>query len=198
MRLRLASFQVAFALFAVISAAPARAAFHLWSINEIYTNASGTLQFIELVDSFGGQNFVGGQSISASDVPNTATNTYTISGAVVLPGNTFGQHVLFGTAGLQAAGGPAPDFTLPDGFLFSAGGNISFFGLNSGAYAALPTDGTLSRDWNSNTNATNSPTNYSGQTGQVVVPEPMTFALLACGSLFLRRRRVASQRPTTV
>src|SRR5204863_1027794 len=42
---------------------PANAAFHLWTIREVYTDASGTLQFIELFDPSGGQPLVNGQSI---------------------------------------------------------------------------------------------------------------------------------------
>src|SRR5436309_9754949 len=59
----------AVAVVVATAASPAQAAFHLWAIQEVYTNNSGTLQFIELVDSVthdpfgGGQNFVGGQSI---------------------------------------------------------------------------------------------------------------------------------------
>src|SRR5678815_2753957 len=45
---------------------PARAAFHLWTIREVYTDASGTLQFIELFDPSGGQPLVNGQSITVS------------------------------------------------------------------------------------------------------------------------------------
>jgi serralysin len=168
----------------------AQAAFHLWGITEIYSNSSGTLQFIEMVDNFGGQNFVGGLNINVSNVGNSVTHTFPLPN-VTLEGNTFGQYLLFGTAGLDAAGGPTPDYIIPDGFLFTAGGSISFFGLNSGAYTALPTDGTLSRTWQDG-NAPNSPQNYAGQTG-TVVPEPATITLAAiggiCVSCFLRRRR---------
>src|ERR1700730_15559707 len=55
---------------------PARAAFDLWSSQEIYTNSSGSLQFIELTDSrptdtTGFQNFVNGQTINVSNVGAT-------------------------------------------------------------------------------------------------------------------------------
>jgi hypothetical protein len=89
--------------------------------------------------------------------------------------------LLFGTAGIQAAGGPAPDYIIPNGFLFSAGGSISFFGQNSGTYTALPTDGMLARLWDAG-NVANSATNYSGQTGSVAVPEPTTMALSCLGA----------------
>lgn len=169
----------------MLAAVPANAAFHLWAINEIYTNSSGTLQFIELVDTFGSQNFVNGQQIQVSNVPNTLTNTFNVPGAQ-LPGSTQNHFLLFGTAGIQAAGGPAPDYIIPNGFLFQAGGTINFFGLNSGPYSALPTDGFLSRTWTGG-NALNTPTNYSGQTGQV--PAPAAGVVLAGAGLALGRRR---------
>jgi len=172
-------------------AVPAQAAFHLWTIREVYTDVSGTLQFIELIDNSGGQNVVGGQQIQVVNVGATQTHTYTLGGGS-LSGSTLGRALLFGTAGLQAAGGPAPDYIIPNGFLFSACGTINFFGANSGAYSALPTDGSLSRTW-AGGNAVNSPMNYAGQTGTVTVPEPSTAALLVAGAIgvgLISRRRV--------
>ena len=173
---------------------PAQAAFHLWTLNEIYTNSSGSLQFIELKDPSGGQNIIGGQQISVSNVGNTQTHVFTLP-AGNLPGNTFNHDLLFGTTAIQASGGPSPDFIIPDNFLFSGGGTINFFGANSGAYSALPTDSVLSRTW-AGGDAVNSPQNFAGQVG--VVPEPSTFALsisaAVCFSLVLLRRRAARLR----
>ncbi len=46
--MRLAAFRIAFALVAALSASlPAKAFFHLWSIDEIYTSADGKVRFIE-------------------------------------------------------------------------------------------------------------------------------------------------------
>lgn len=173
----------------------ARAAFHLWNITEIYSNASGTLQFIEMHDANDFENFVNGQTIEVNNLANTLTNTFVIPGSA-LPGNTSNRSLLFGTAGIQAAGGPAPDYIIPAGFLFTQGGQIGFFGANGGSYTALPTDGALSRTWQGG-DALNTPTNYAGQTGFVNgVPEPSTLLLssiaaLACGA-YRRRRRKSS------
>jgi Dockerin type I domain len=149
-------------------ASRANAAFHLWALQEIYTNSSGNLQFIEMFDQFGGQEFVGGQQIRVTNSDGTQTHSFTIP--TNLPDDSFDHTFLLGTAALQSAGGPAPDYILPDGFLFPGGGSISFFGLNSGTYSALPTDGTLSRTWGGTDNAVNSPQNFAGQTGVVTVP----------------------------
>src|SRR5882762_7539822 len=122
----------------LITTAPVQAAFHLWSLREVYTDSSGSLQFIELVDNFGGEQFVGGQQIQVSNLGGTITHSFTFPSN--LPSESLNHAFLLGTAGLQAAGGPAPDFIVPANFLFAAGGSISFFNA-SGSYTALPTDG---------------------------------------------------------
>lgn len=170
---------------------PAQAGFHLWTIREVYTDSSGSLQFIELVDSFGGQNLVSGKSLNVSNVGATQTHFFTVPGSS-LSGSTLNHALLFGTAGLAAAGGPTPDYIIPDNFLFAAGGSIAFFGQGGGAYSALPTDGVFSRTWG-NGNAVNSPQNFAGQTGTIVVPEPATWTLFGAGLTclgFVMRRRI--------
>jgi hypothetical protein len=155
-------------MISICMARPARAAFHLWALQEIYTNSSGTLQFIEMVDQFGGQEFFGGQQIVVSNAGNTQQHTFTIPNS--FDQDSFDHTLLFATSGVQVAGGPKPDFVLPNGFLFAAGGTINFFGMNSGSYSALPTDGNLSRVWGGDSNDVNSPENFDGQSGHVVVP----------------------------
>jgi hypothetical protein len=178
----------------LIIAPKAHAAFHLWSIQELYTNSSGSLQFIELIDNVGSQNFVGSHAIQVSDTSNLHTHSFTFPNNLAAdpPGTTL----LIGTAGLHAAGGPTPDFIMPDGFLFLGGGNISFFNA-SGPYSALPTNGMLALNYSTGLNIVNNPKNSAGHIGQVVVPEPAAIMLVAAGALscllhFLLRRRVAS------
>jgi hypothetical protein len=169
---------------------PAQAAFHLWNIREIYTDASGSLQFIEFFCNSGSQQFVGGQQITVTPTGGGTAHTFTLPSN--LPGDTLNHAFLIATTAADAAGAPTPDFVLPANFLFAGGGTISFFGQNSGTYTALPTDGVLSRTWGDG-NAVNSPQNFAGQAGVVAVPEPAAWALAALGGfgllVVLRRRR---------
>ena len=161
--------------------------------DEIYTDSSGSLQFIELFTGSSSQNSVNGQTIN---VISGTTHSFTIPGSA-LAGSTASHALLFGTAGLQAAGGPAPDYIIPSNFLFPAGGTISFFGSGGGAYTALPTDGSLSRTW-AGGNAANTPQNYAGQSGVVVVPEPGVWSLLGLAGIgfwFLLRPALGKQVP---
>ena len=151
----------------LLSPGPARAAFHLWNIREVYTDASGTRQFIEFSTAFGSQQFVQNQQVRVTDSGGTTTHTFTIPSN--LPGDTTGHAFLIATTGADASGAPTPDYVIPDNFLFAGGGTISFFGANSGSYTSLPTDGTLSRTWGGG-NAVNSPQNFAGQTGTITVP----------------------------
>ncbi len=178
----------------LLTTLPADAAFHLWEVQEIYTDSSGTLQFIELFNSSNFEHFVAGQEVKVTNVGETQTNQFTFPSNLNTGIPTAGRTFLMGTASLQAAGGPAPDFIIPDNFLFVSGGEIDlFFGTSQWSYTALPTDGLLSRDWASGMNNLNSPKNFAGQVG--VVPEPTTLVLGAssavCLMLLAWRRRTA-------
>ena len=120
--------------------------------------------------------------MTSANIGNTMSNVFNPMND--LPSsNTLNRTFLIGTAGIQAAGGPAPDYFVPNGFLFSAGGSItSNFAQNGGAFTALPIDGTMSRIWNGGNNVINSPMNFAGQSGVVVgVPEPTTMILINKG-----------------
>jgi hypothetical protein len=146
---------------------PANAAFHLWSIREVYTDASGTLQFIELFTTSGFESATAGQQIHVTNLDRTITHSFTVPNS--LSGSTANRALLFGTAAITNFGAPKPDFIIPANFLFAEGGSIKNFGTGSGPYTALPTDGSLSRTWAGGGNAVNSPQNYNNQSNTIVV-----------------------------
>ena len=48
-----------------LAALPASAFFLFWTINEIYSNADGTVQYIELTALAGSQQFTNGHALTA-------------------------------------------------------------------------------------------------------------------------------------
>lgn len=150
----------------------ALAAFHLWTINEIYSSADGSVQFIEFFTSSCCENFVGGQTIRCTESapPNTVHDFVIPSN---LAGSTAGKTFLVATPAFGALpGGVAPDYTMPTGFLFTAGATLQLIGAAAfQVYGALPSDGVMSINA-SGTPVTNSPMNYAGAAGSVNVPPP--------------------------
>ncbi len=150
--------------------APSHAAFHLWQINEVYSNADGTVQFIELTTTFGNQQFVVNQTISTTQGGTPNSFTFPTN----LPSDSANKKFLIGTVGYAALSGvPAPDYVVPNGFVFISGVTINFSGGDFVMFQSIPTSGTLSIGRTGAT-ATNSPTNFAGTTGTVVLPTPST------------------------
>jgi uncharacterized repeat protein (TIGR01451 family) len=147
------------------AAAPAHASFHLFAFSEAYSSADGKIQFVELRALTGGQEFLTGHTITASSGGQSHVFTFPTN----LPGDTAGRTVLIGTASFAALGIVTPDYVVADGFLFTGGGLLDWAGgFDDWAYGALPTDGvhSLNRD---GTTGINSPTNFAGVTGQVLL-----------------------------
>ena len=133
--------------------------FHIFHINEVYSNADGTVQFIEFVGDSNGQD-------------QWATETMTSTGAVDytfasdLPSSsTLGESVLVATQGFADLGLVTPDYIIPDGFLSVSGGTLTFIGMDSITFGALP-GGTQSIN-GSGVTGTNSPTNFDGDSASI-------------------------------
>lgn len=167
--------RVVAALFLFAAAAPLQAAFHLWTMNELYSSADGTVQFLEMTALSGGQQFLQAQQLISSSGGTTRTFTFPND----LPGDTAGKRMLIGTQGYAALSGvPRPDYTVPNNFFFRTGGSINFAGVETWNHGALPTDNqSLNRN---GTTAVNSPTNFFGTTGTVVpaAATPLNFQAL--------------------
>jgi hypothetical protein len=166
-------------LFIASANSTAKAAFHLWQIQEVFTNASGTVQFIEMHDNFSGETLTGGFTVTANSDGNIKTLTLTnlshpTPGSLLLATSGFGS----------LAGGVTPDFTLPSTSFFNPNAtniSISFSGSGdaiSFAGASLPKNGVNSlTDVNlygapNLVSGTNSPMNLLGNSGSVNVPAP--------------------------
>lgn len=159
--------------------------FHLWQIRELYSNTSGTVQFIELTALAGGQQFIGGRTVTSAqagltrsfmfptDLPgDTATvigddGGYGGCGAYGTMCVTTYKSFLIGTQGFAALNVVQPDYVVPNGFLFTTNGSVNFAGVDSISYASLPLDGRMSLKRDGTTSA-NSPTNFVGLSSSLV------------------------------
>jgi len=145
---------------------------HTWKINEVYTDASGLIQFVELRESGGGDSEIGtgGRAVTSS------LHSFTMTSNVASP--TAFKSILIATPGYAALKNvPAPDYILP-------AASVPFFDVtfpNTMGYStfdawvipadSIPTDGVLSFNRAAGI-TTNSPTNYAGQTGTVNLNPP--------------------------
>src|SRR5471030_1140079 len=117
----------------------AHATFHLWQITQLYSNADGTVQYVELMAYSSGQQYIAGHTISASQ--GSTTHTYTFPSnlnddtAVMMEGGSYGygmgmassyKSVLLGTQGFANLNVVTPDFIIPDGFLFTTNGRVTW------------------------------------------------------------------------
>lgn len=135
--------------------------FHLYKINELYSNADGSVQFIEMtVGPSNGENFWSGHSITVSQGGTSHSFTFLADLPSQLTANT---KVLIATQGFANLGIVSPDYIIPANFLFTGGGTVNYAGVDSVSYTQLPTDGATSVDRNGGTEIP-SPTNFAGAT----------------------------------
>ena len=139
--------------------------FHIFHMNEVYSNADGTVQFIEFTGDANDQDEWAGHTITSTSGATTRTYTFPTN----LPSETtLNKSVLVATQGFSALGLITPDYIMPNGFLFTGSGTVTFPGMFGGTitYAGLPVDGIKSLNRDGST-GTNSPANFSGETGTV-------------------------------
>jgi hypothetical protein len=141
---------------------PAMSGSHTWVINEIYSNADGTLQFVEMWTSFQNEWAIGGKSV------HTDADTSDIFPFNLPMNSTSNKHLLLATAGFAVLpGAPTPDLTIPSNFFNINGDTIQWH-----VYAAsilsfgpgdLPTDGIQSLNEDGTTGSA-TPTNFADAT----------------------------------
>lgn len=143
----------------------ASASFHLFRLEQIYTNADGTVQFIVLKEccNTNGENRWGGQVLRATSPAGTQTFVFPND----LPTSaTANRRVLVATQGFAALGIVTPDFVVPDNFVPIGGGTINYAGVSQITFGPLPTDGTNAFYVTGNV-APNLATNLQGQSASV-------------------------------
>lgn len=161
-----------------ISSLQVEAGGHTWRIKEVFSNASGTVQFIELVETCGTPNETGliGHNVKAN------TNSIPLT-ANLPPGSSANKHILFGTANLPSFGGPTPDYIIPANFISLTGVTLEYTPQHTCIVASgvIPADGSNSLNRAAGCNlatcpttvALNSPTNLAGQSSPVNAPACM-------------------------
>jgi hypothetical protein len=159
----------------LFAALPAQAGHHQWFISEIFSNADGTIQFVELKGTSDNEQFINGfnvDTLAPGLVPTSAPL------GPNLPSNlTNGKYLLIATTGYATLAGiqgaPAPDRTLPNNFLELNGDRVRYAGIiaTDRTYAAggLPTGGVLSIDYEGGNpgHTLNTPQNFAGATGMI-------------------------------
>lgn len=168
---------VAFATVLLLRAAPADAGSHLWRFSEFYSSPDRSVQFIEMQE-IGGSN----------NETNISEHWYATNGYNQDHSELLGSDLPFGTAnkkflvGTQSYAGlpgvPEPDYVLPDGFLEPSGDTVVwwFYQTMTIPPGVMPSDGRLSIRVDDPAAPTgfvvglNSPTNFAGETGSVVLP----------------------------
>ncbi len=158
MRTRLGLIAVVLGL---LAASTASAGHHLWDFTEAFSNADGSVQFVELFTAAASEQGVG---------PFTVTsNSNTFNFVTNLPSSaTANTWILIATSNFASKpGAVTPDYIIPANFLSTSGGTLNYAsGVKIWSHGALPTDGLHSLLRNGST-AVNSPTNFAGQAGSV-------------------------------
>jgi hypothetical protein len=154
----------------LLATSPAFASFHLFRIEQLFSNADGTVQFVVMheVTNSNGENLWEGQRLTSTEA--SATRGFTFP-ADLPSASTAGRRVLIATAGFAALGLVTPDFVVPNGFLAKGGGTLNFAGVDQVSHGPLPTDG-VSAINRSGAMIPNVATNFAGASASVSAAKP--------------------------
>jgi hypothetical protein len=158
----------AFCLALVLAPQAALAKSHLWKFTEVFSNADGSVQFIEMFvfDPAGTAEWQFSGFKLESDA-HSFTFPHNLPNQ-----NTFHRWVLLATPAFAALpGAPAPDYVIPAGFFDPAGDELRYrtaLDLLVLPPGAVPIDGIHSYARNGATEV-NSPINFAGVEGSVDV-----------------------------
>jgi serralysin len=179
-------------LLTVFAALPAQAGHHQWFISEIFSNADGTVQFVELKGTADNEQFINGFNVATLGPEGVVASSAPIGPN--LPSNlTAGKYLLLGTAGYATLaslqGAPAPDRTLPNNFLEINGDRVRYAGISTTdrvyGPGGLPTNGIDSNDYENPSSTTNSPQNFAGASGSINAAPPGVPSMSRAGIIAL-------------
>lgn len=149
--------------------------FHLWSISEVFSDSTGTVQYIELHSSSGGQTQLAGHQLMTFDKNGQLHASYVFNAN--LSGDTANRNLLIATTGFTNLTGLSADYLIPDGFVVARGGAVDFadgtdvvdYGENE-----FPQNGIQSLGENG-LPTTASPTNFNSLSATMNVPMSASF-----------------------
>ena len=166
---------IALALMLGISIAPARAEFHLFRIDQVFSNGDGSVQYVVMREVTGsnGENLWQGNLLTTAGPAGMQQFQFPSN----LPSSsTASRSVLIATAGFAALGLVAPDYTIPNAFIPIAGGSLTYAsGVDQISLPALPTDGATAIDRNGNA-VPATPKNFAGVTATLTPSPPPSAA----------------------
>ena len=158
----------------------ALATFHVWDIVEAFSSSDGSVQFVEMFSTINNQHLANTQN----GVISSSANSFAFP--TDLPSSaTANERFLVGTSSYDLLAQsdpnvPLPDYVVVDNFFSTAGDTLELKWFTTSVFDSitftgvdLPTDGTnsLNHAFGDPTNtffsATNSPTNFAGDTGSV-------------------------------
>lgn len=140
-----------------------------FSIEQVYSNADGTVQFVVIgdrgrTDCDSREDFWAGLALVSTGPGMQRTFVFPTN----LPScKTSGRRMLIATEGFAALGLVSPDYVIPNGFLQRPNGAVDFAGVSQVTYVALPNDGVRAIDA-SGTPIQNVATNFAGASASVV------------------------------
>ena len=140
-----------------------------FQIDQVYSNAAGSVQFVVIRDDGqndcdSGENKWSGQTLvsTGSEPQHTYVFPHDLSSC-----RTSGKRMLIATESFAALGLVTPDYVIPDGFVQLPRGLVIFANVASVGYASLPDDGLHAIDSLGNV-VQNLATNFAGASASVV------------------------------
>ena len=161
----------------VFFAGRAEAAFHLWEIRQIYSNADGSVQYIKLFNPSGGEEFVQGRTIHTYRDGGQDRKSYTFPSNLDTGGeSTAGRYMLLATGPIE---GVEPDFVIPANFIpveFDETGTFDMEDMawaspfNILTYDSIPVDGFRSLDQHGDVVEPATVRNFANDTAELSPP----------------------------